>query len=369
MNAALAVVLAVTLAGQAVAIAGSWGAGYWVVGVAVGVVAGSLALFRRRHRVWTAAAGLGVATAGIVIARVAELPAEPGPAVALALAVLVGSVIRHVPAAGAGAIAAAGLAVVAGSWVATLPTSAAVPAVVTLNVTGWLAAVAAGLLLRLLDARRQAATEAVRCDERLELARELHDVVAHHVTGIVLQAQAARLVSGSQPEQLHHTLAGIEQAGTDALAAMRRVVGLLRDAADAAPGRTGPEHLSELVGRFDGHGPAVHLRAPDTDAQWPPEVASTVYRVVQEALTNVARHAAQAGSVTVSVTQDGQTVAIEVVDDAPPTPARSQLRGGYGLIGMRERVEALGGTLHAGPRPGNGWSVVAALPIPVQDAR
>jgi signal transduction histidine kinase len=96
---------------------------------------------------------------------------------------------------------------------------------------------------------------------------------------------------------------------------------------------------------------------------WPAEVTSTVYRIVQEALTNVARHAPHAHGVTVTVDQNPSGVTIEVVDDAPPGPVRAAHRGGYGLIGMRERIETLGGTLHAGPRPDAGWSVLATLPI------
>lgn len=93
-------------------------------------------------------------------------------------------------------------------------------------------------------------------------------------------------------------------------------------------------------------------------------MTNTVYRVVQESLTNISRHAPHARSVTVSVAEDRQSITVEVVDDTPPVPARYQHRGGYGLIGMRERVETLGGTLYAGPRPGAGWSVLATLPVP-----
>jgi signal transduction histidine kinase len=137
---------------------------------------------------------------------------------------------------------------------------------------------------------------------------------------------------------------------------MRRVVGLLRDADDTVS--LAPERLSELVARFDG--PAVRLRLPDGSTAWPPEVTSTVYRVVQESLTNVARHAPRARSVEVSVGQDASSITVEVVDDGPATRRH---RGGYGLVGMRERVEALGGTMAAGPGDGVGWAVRARLPV------
>jgi signal transduction histidine kinase len=107
----------------------------------------------------------------------------------------------------------------------------------------------------------------------------------------------------------------------------------------------------------------------DGDTEWPPEVTSTVYRIVQEALTNVLSHAPKARSVTVIVEQGPQGVTVEVTDDAPATSARPQHRGGYGLVGMRKRVETLGGSLLAGPGPDAGWSVRATLPVPTGEPR
>jgi signal transduction histidine kinase len=145
---------------------------------------------------------------------------------------------------------------------------------------------------------------------------------------------------------------------------MRRVVGLLRDTEDAAPVFPGSEELGTLVERFNRQGrPTVSLHMPDGDTAWPPEVTSTVYGIIREALTNVLRHASHARSVTVTVDEDPQGVTVEVVDDAPQSSARGHHRGGYGLVGMRERVEILGGALHAGRDPGAGWSVRATLPV------
>jgi signal transduction histidine kinase len=119
------------------------------------------------------------------------------------------------------------------------------------------------------------------------------------------------------------------------------------------------------VRRFEqGRAGAVRLELPGTTAAWPAELTSTVYRVVQESLTNVTRHAAQAATVSVRVTQSPAGVTVAVTDDAPsPRPPRLGARaGGFGLVGMRERVEALGGQLQAGPREPHGWAVVARLP-------
>ena len=337
---------AVALALQACAVADSWGGWYWVFGCVAGAVVCGLALVRRR--VWAAGAGLAVAAGAAVVAWLAGLPGEPSPAMALGLAVLVGAAVRVRPLIPAGAVVAGGFVVVAVSWFA----ASGLSGVPTVNALGWLGAVACGLGLRLLDARHAEAAESARRDERLALARELHDVVAHHVTGIVLHAQAVRKVR--RPEAMAESLAGIETASTEALAAMRRVVGLLRD----GPSATKPERLGDLVARFDG--PPVLLRLPEGDQVWPAEVGSTVYRIVQESLTNVARHAPRASAVTVDVGQDRRSVTVEVADDGPPVRVH---RGGYGLVGMRERVEALGGTLSAGPRPGRGWTVRATLPL------
>lgn len=370
----LGTAFAVAIVFQAIALAVSWGGRYWLFDLAAGVVVCTIALTRRRHRVRATVAGLAVAAGTILVARAAELPAEPGPAMALGLAVLMGSAVRTLAVAWAGAASVAGLAVVILSHLATAPSSSG--AVAALNGIGWVAALTVGLCLRLFDTGRRATIDRVRRDERLELAREMHDVVAHHITGIVLQAQATQILARRRPENQENSLAGIETAlagietaGSEALTAMRRVVGVLRDTDDAAPAMPGPEHLSELVRRFDNHGPAVRLRLPDGPSAWPPEVTTTVYRVVQESLTNVSRHAPHARSVEVSVAQDRQAVRVEVLDDAPPAPAGSPLRSGYGLVGMRERVEALGGTLCAGPRPRQGWSVIATLPVAVREPR
>lgn len=199
----------------------------------------------------------------------------------------------------------------------------------------------------------------------------------------MVQAQAARFTGQAD---LLDTLGGIEAAGTETLTAIRQLVGLLRDPDDAGSTRQAPEPIAALVERFARHGPAVELVLPSSTlppevarlTTWPPEAASTVYRVVQEALTNVARHAPQARSVTVTITDDSKQVGVEVTDDAPAgrgrpdapavrgrsdAPAGQVRQGGYGLVGMRERVEALGGAVHAGPLAGAGWAVRASLPI------
>ncbi|WP_018658525.1 sensor histidine kinase [Actinomadura flavalba] len=227
-------------------------------------------------------------------------------------------------------------------------------------------AVGAGLYGRALDERRARSLTAARRDERLDLARDLHDFVAHHVTGIVVQAQAARFAAGSgaaqSPEQLDTMLAGIEQAGGEALTSMRRMVGLLRDAQDApaaTPRRTGLDAVADLTDAFTSP-PAALFIAPDLGTP-PPEIATTIHRVVQESLTNVRKHAADATTVHVMIERRDGAYAVQVTDDGQGRGRRLPA-GGFGLAGLDERIAALGGRLMAGPGPAGGWTVTAVLP-------
>ncbi|MFC5180817.1 sensor histidine kinase [Actinomadura harenae] len=365
---AAAAVFAAAIAFQAFAIATTWGPAYWPFGSVAASLVCALALVRRRWPTGTVVAAIAVAAVATAVARGAHLPSEPSPAMTLGLALLAASALRTFPAATAGAVAGGVLAVAVAGGIAAR-TSSGNSAVANLNLLGSLAAVTIGLALRLSAARGRAAADRVRREERLALAREMHDVVAHHIASLLIQTQAAQVVARRRPGDVPRTLTDIESTGAEALAAMRRSVALLRDTGDAgdiddaAPLSSGPESLDDLVHRFGRSGPTVRLRGPGDDHDWPPEVTGTVYRVVQESLTNVARHAPQAGSVAVTVRRDGDRVGVEVVDDAPHG-TRPRGRAGFGLLGMRERVEALGGTLDAGPGDGAGWAVRAVLPVP-----
>lgn len=363
------VLLGLALAGLLAATA-CWRAGEdsrgWLLDCGVGAVVCVAALLRERGRLVAAAVGLTVTAAAAFAADMGYLPYQPGVAVSLALTVLAGSAVRVLPPWRAAAVAAAGLVVTTAGRLMGPPTAGQFH----MGVQGWLAGLAAGLVLRFLEYRRQTVVEAVRRDERLALARELHDVVAHHVSGIVMHTRAAQIMLRKQPDLLGGALADIERSGTDAMDAMRSVVALLRDAEDGAAVTAGQERLIDLVRRFEQHGPAVDLRLPVAAPAWPPVVTTTVYRVVQESLTNIARHARGVRAATVTISQDGTDITVEVGDDAPPQPPiRASRRGGYGLVGMRERLETLGGTLNAGPRPGAGWSVRATLPLRAGDRR
>jgi signal transduction histidine kinase len=198
----LATAATLLLAAQATAITLSWGLPYWPLSCATGILACTAALLvgsavgRGRIAMVATAGAMVVAGVAMVVAHLARLPTEPAPATTLGLAVIVAAAVRRRPPVPATAVASGGLAIVVASRLLVLPTSSEV--IPNLAATGWVVAVAVGLALRLRDARRRGAAEAVRREERLDLARELHDVVAHHITGIVLQAQAAQLLVARQ---------------------------------------------------------------------------------------------------------------------------------------------------------------------------
>ncbi|MEU2923714.1 histidine kinase [Streptomyces sp. NPDC007251] len=225
------------------------------------------------------------------------------------------------------------------------------------------------LVLRAEAEQRVRDVSAVRAAERAELARELHDVIAHHVTGIVVTAQAAGYAA-PQGEAATRAFGRIEREAADALEAMRRLVAVMRtDPRRAAPTRPvaadGLKDVIDLADDFSKSGPPVLLSlAPDAAPGLQPDVAAAVHRIVREALTNVRKHAVDVHTVRVSVRRAGDRLELRVTDDGRPRtgPARGG-SGGFGLVGMTERAEALGGHLRAGPAPEGGWHISAWLPL------
>ncbi|MDP9864187.1 MULTISPECIES: sensor histidine kinase [Streptosporangium] len=233
---------------------------------------------------------------------------------------------------------------------------------------GWallaVAAAGVGLYLRMLDSGRRRAVAEAKRTQRLVLARDLHDFVAHDVSGILVQAQAAQLAPGPLPPQVADALRRIEEAGQRALTAMDRTVQMLHGADEAGSGTAGAlpgvDGLAQLVA---GYSPSVRVDLsvdPGLERQLSQETSATVYRVVTEALTNVRRHASEATSVAIAVARVGESVRVRVTDDGGGH-SEAAGRGGFGLVGLTERAEVLGGSLSAGPEPG-GWRVEALLP-------
>ncbi len=241
------------------------------------------------------------------------------------------------------------------------------------------AALGAGLTVRVVAADRRRREATVRLEQRAEFARDLHDFVAHHVTGIVVQAQGARAVAAGKPHLVPPALERIEQAGAEALRSMRAMVGMLRDA-DADPAGSpdgagavlaplaGIEGVRSLVEGFAPVGGGgcgrARLRTEGVLEDLPVEVTTTVHRVVMEALTNVRRHARDFTEVEVRLIRSGDRITVEVSDDGRSRPALGRaLGGGFGLRGLTERVNMIGGTVQAGPGASGGWSIRATLPV------
>ena len=197
--------------------------------------------------------------------------------------------------------------------------------------------------------------------ERDQLARELHDVVAHHVSGIAIQAQAGRAVAATHPERAVDALATIEDAATRALTELRAIVGVLRDARHSA--LTPQPRMADIeqLATTGAAQPRVEVTLTGELTDLSPSVAAAIYRLAQESVTNSRRHARHATRVTVQVTGETDHVRLTVDDDGSTgSPHRSP--DGYGLVGMRERVTLLGGTFAAGPTADRGWRVEADLP-------
>ncbi|WP_431729346.1 histidine kinase [Verrucosispora sp. TAA-831] len=251
-----------------------------------------------------------------------------------------------------------------------------------------------------LEREREAQARAAVAEERTRIARELHDVVAHGMAVMIVQADGARYVLDKDPQAAREAVRIVADTGRQALADMRRLVDVLREPSrpdpatgpDAAPGSStgphaapdpsaGPDRVPEpaepthrrpsvaelpaLLDRFRAAGLQVRYEVTGRPGALPPAVELTVYRLVQEALTNTLKHAGVGATAEVSLAHHEDTVVLEVLDDGrgrvPATPASP---GGHGLVGMRERVSVYDGNLTAGPRPTGGWLLRARLPLP-----
>jgi signal transduction histidine kinase len=229
----------------------------------------------------------------------------------------------------------------------------------------WGMAVAFGLVLRDTDARRSLALRDALTAERMRLARELHDLVTHHVTGIAVRAQAAQIVAARQNGQVEADgFAQIEQAASASLTAMRELVGMLRSE-DGLPDlpATG---IRAALDRAVADEPRATVELPeDVESIDPgPDVAATLHWITLEALTNVRRHAQAATQIRITVRIDGRMLVLEISNDgAEPPSAADDPRRRYGLVGMRERLAAVGGELTAGPEDSGRWRIDARVPI------
>ncbi|WP_030414994.1 sensor histidine kinase [Streptomyces sp. NRRL S-1448] len=223
-----------------------------------------------------------------------------------------------------------------------------------------------------LEKEREAQARIAVAAERARIARELHDVVAHNVSVMVVQADGAAYVLDAAPEQTRQALETISGTGRQALAEMRRLLGVLRTGEQAEGGeyvpQPGVEQLTDLIDQVRGAGLPVDFRVEGEPRPLPSSVELTAYRIVQEALTNSRKHGGPDVAATVRLSYQDDDLELLVEDDG--RGARHELYEsggadglGHGLIGMRERVGMVGGTLIAGPRPGGGFRVSAVLPL------
>ncbi|WP_146174653.1 sensor histidine kinase [Umezawaea tangerina] len=335
----------------------------------LGTAVAVLAVLRRRFPDRVAVLGWSVIGFSLASTGAAWLigggaAAQPAATEVLGIALLAGAACRRLRPVAAGVLAtAAGVAVVAAPVVrygVDSPVAlAAVPAALL-----WGTALAFGLVLRDADARHVATLERVREGERLQLARELHDLVAHHVSGIVVLAQAAHAlaenpaVPDQDPVEVYRE---VEQAGAEALTSMRRLVGMLRsDPMPSLPGGTlGDAVRAATAGQAD-----VDIPDELDVMAVPSDLSGTVHRIVLESMTNVRRHAPEATAVEVGVSLEEDDLVLDIRNDGV---SGDRSGSGYGLVGMAERAAALGGALSAGPEPGRRWRTTARLPLRTEE--
>ncbi|MGN9809438.1 sensor histidine kinase [Micromonospora sp. BQ11] len=316
-----------------------------------------LPLWRRTRPLAMVALGFGA----MVVLQVASLVAAPREPVGLytsGLFVLV--LVYALPRWGSGREVVQGTVVILSVFALSVVTDDTPAVDQVVGLAFLLLPAVIGASVRFRSTARQRQLERVRSRERERLARELHDTVAHHVSAMVIRAQAGRVVAGADPAAAVEALEGVEEEGARTLEEMRAIVAALRE------GGTGPElappagvaDLERLV-RSPGGRLRVDLELDGELDALPPAVDAAIYRIVQESVTNAMRHAVDATEVVVRVSGEPHRVRVTIRDDG----ARAgRGRDGYGLAGLRERAALLGGQLRAGPGADQGWRVEAELP-------
>ncbi|GGV25372.1 histidine kinase [Actinomadura cremea] len=335
----------------------------WAVSAA-SVVVGLALIVRRQHPVGLAvfAVAFGTVTGGggvgflIMLYSLAAYAVSRRSIVAVAVAGYVLSVVFPAPASGNDSFGFRAISAVA---------FIAVPVLLGLYM-GARKQLLASLQERAarLERERHLLAERARGEERTRIAREMHDVVANRISVMVVHAGALRAIAPRDPGRAAETATVIGDMGRQALEELRHVIGVLRQGEEVLPQENATlEHVRELVGQSGAAGLRVDLAVRGEDRAMPPAVGRTVYRLVQEALTNVHKHAGAADT-RVGLVLLAEAVEVEIVNGESTAPPQHALpSGGNGLVGLRERVTALGGGFEAGPLDG-GWAVRARLPLP-----
>ncbi len=328
------------------------------IAIVVGCVLAGAILLRRTRPLAAVVLAFGVFAVVDVAAFVAD--SDPvvlyGGAVVLVLAY---ALLRW----GSGRDAVIGLAVMGVTVIASAGTDFTGPADIIGGAAVLLLAAVLGLSVRYRATAREQLVEQARLREREQLARELHDTVAHHVSAIAIQAQAGLILARSSSLRgATEALEVIDREAAHTLTEMRTMVGALRDRR-VQPALAPRRCLADIQGLAAGSSDALRIDVAFRGdlSNLPPALEAALYRVAQESVTNAQRHAHQATRVEVTVTGSPLDVELTAIDDGDRAPT-SVSPAGYGLVGMTERVTLLGGTLAAGPAPDRGWSVRAVLP-------
>ncbi|MEU1686692.1 histidine kinase [Micromonospora sp. NPDC005707] len=363
-----------------------------VAGAAVGIAMALVLLFRRTH---PSAVAAGVAVLALLQVVVGWGPLAYDIGVLIALYSVVKYADRLRDGVLAGIVAAIGVVLAAAQmpaqapwWAGALYYGLVTGAVwlVGLNVrTRRLYVVSLEERATTLEREREAEARAAVAEERTRIARELHDVVAHSMAVMIVQADGVRFTIDRDPDTAREAAKVVADTGRQALEEMRRLVGVLREpsrpepaaapavaaepdggvSAEPAHRRPAVVELPDLLDRFRAAGLRITDTATGTPVALPPGLELTVYRVVQESLTNALKHAGVGAAVELRLDWSADAVVVRAVDDGRGRPVvRPAPSGGHGLVGMRERVGVYDGSLAAGPTLGGGWRVEARLPLP-----
>jgi len=328
---------------------------WWPVSAAVQLVPIVALLWRRTHPLVSVAAAWTVVV-GLDIAAITAGVDPPGLDTMVFLIVFPYALFRW----GSGREAVIGLGIMCVGLVMNMifyPEGAALTAA---QFAFLLFPSALGTTVRFRERAQDRAIAEARLYEREQLARELHDTVAHHVSAIAIQAEAGLALTTNDPDASVQALRTIKSEASRTLAEMRSIVGVLRRDDDEPGPRKG---LADLEGLADnGRQPSIELEMHGDLDGVAPSIQTTVFRIAQEATTNARRHARHATGITVRVEGSAEDVEIVVTDDGDASYADPATVAGYGLVGMAERVSLHGGSLDAGPNAGRGWTVRAVLP-------
>ncbi|WP_030338503.1 sensor histidine kinase [Streptomyces sp. NRRL S-1022] len=315
----------------------------------------------------TACAGLCAAVASLAFTTAVHLRADHGASSAygafepVALLIVLAFTARR----GAAAPAAVGtVALIAAVVSRPLAVEVREGSVIVAFILTLIAVAVAGAAVtaRLVAADRRQREYRIRLEQRMRLARDLHDYVAHHVTGMVVQAQGAGAIADKRPDLVPAALRRIEDTGAEAIVSLRRMVGALRADDPGAPVTPpgGMTAVRALVAGFGLVGVSVRLVEDGPTEQLPMDVAAIVHRVVMEALTNIRKHAPACRTVAVRVQAEQRHVTVSVDNDGAAGPTAPP---GYGLTGLKERVTSAGGSLRTGAGGDGTWQVHARLPL------